>query len=473
VQRFSDSQLLIFKFVINCEQSVKNALGLLKASFYLIKGSYADAFHLARHPRQGFKLLSGISLYSNSVYLIAANAVNALVGFAFWLIAARFYSPTDVGLASAAIAGASLLAMLANLGLGHGLIRFLPHSGKNANSLLNSCFSLGSLTLIIIALIFLGGLDFWSPALLFIKQNPVYLTAFLLFGLASTVSGLTGETFVAERRAGFVLAGGLIFNLLRVPLVILLAAFFRSFGIFASLTIALGVTLLFNVFFFLPRVQPGYHPFFAINKKVVNEMLHFSLANYLSVLFWAAPGLVLPIMVVNLLGAELNAYFYIAWAIGGVLGVIPGAASTSLFAEGSYEQERLGINIWRSLKMILLLLVPAVILVLAFADRLLLFFGTAYAENAATLVRILAVASLPLAINIVYLAIKRVEKKLKVIVNLTAFVAVVTLGLTYLLLPYLGINGAGIAWLVSQAVIALVIITSWLKRISYRSVSPS
>jgi O-antigen/teichoic acid export membrane protein len=354
--------------------------------------------------------------------------------------------------------------MLANFGLGHGLIRFLPHSGKNAGSLINSCFSLVSLTSLVLALIFLVGINLWSPALLFIKQNPIYLTAFLLFVLASTLLTLTGETFIAERRAGFVLAGGLIFNLLRLPLVILLAAFFHSFSIFASVGIALGVALLISIFFFLPRAQPGYRPFFAVNKKVVNEMLHFSFANYLAILFWTAPGLVLPIMVVNLLGAELNAYFYIAWAIGGLLSVIPGAASTSLFAEGSYEAERLGINIWRSLRMILLLLFPAVMLILAFADKLLLPFGTAYAENAAILVRILAVASLPLAINIVYLAIKRVEKKLKIIVSLTAFIAIATLGLTYLLLPHMGINGAGLAWLISQSVIALVIMASSLKR---------
>ncbi|MCL0079864.1 polysaccharide biosynthesis C-terminal domain-containing protein [Dehalococcoidia bacterium] len=414
--------------------------------------------------RDRLKQLFHIPLYSNAIYLIAASAVNALFGFAFWLIVARFYSPTDIGLASAAISAASLLAMLANLGLGYGLIRFLPHSGKNASSIINSCFSLGSLTSVVLALIFLGGINLWSPALLFIKQNPVYLTAFLLFTLVSTLSILTAETFVAERRAGFVLAKGIIFNLLRLPLVILLAAFFYSFGIFASLTIALGVALLIGISFFLPQAQPGYRPFFAVNRKVVNEMLLFSFANYLSVLFWTAPGLVLPIMVVNLLGAEFNAFFYIGWAIGGVLIMIPTAASASLFAEGSYEQERLGINIWRSLKMILLLLVPLVVLVLTFADKLLLLFGIAYSENATTLVRILAISSLPLAVNIVYLAIKRVEKKLKVIVSLTALAAIVTLGLAYLLLPHMGINGAGIAWLVSQAVIALVIVASWLKK---------
>lgn len=414
--------------------------------------------------RDRLKQLFHIPFFSNALYLMIASAVSALFGFAFWVIAARFYSPIDVGLASAAISGVSLLAMLANLGLGYGLIRFLPYSGKNANSMINSCFSLGSLTSVVVALIFLGGINLWSPALLFIKQNLIYLAAFLLFTLASTLSILTAATFVAGRRANFLLATSLVFGLLRLPLVVLLAVFFHSFGIFASWGIALGVALLFSIFFFLPRAQPGYRPFFAVNRKVVNEMLHFSFANYLSILFWTAPGLVLPIMVVNLLGAELNAYFYIAWAIGGVLGVIPSAASMALFAEGSYEQERLGINIWRSLKMILLLLVPAVVLILAFADKILLLFGIAYSENATTLVRILAICSLPLAVNIVYLAIKRVEKKLKVIVSLTALVTVVTLGLAYLLLPHTGINGAGIAWLVSQAIIALMIVASWLKR---------
>jgi hypothetical protein len=70
---------------------------------------------------------------------IAARAVNALFGFPFWLIAARFYSPVDIGLPSAALSGASLLAMLASPGLGYELIRFLTHLGKNASCMINSC----------------------------------------------------------------------------------------------------------------------------------------------------------------------------------------------------------------------------------------------------------------------------------------------------------------------------------------------
>ena len=192
-------------------------------------------------------------------------------------------------------------------------------------------------------------------------------------------------------------------------------------------------------------------------------MLHFSFANYMGALFWSAPVMVLPIMVVNLLGAELNAYFYIAWSVSSVLTMVPTAASTSLFVEGSHEEDKLRPNVWRSLKMVSIILVPAVILVLAFADKLLLLFGNVYSENATTLLRILTISALPLAVNLVYLGIKRVEKKLKVIVGLSVFSAVATLGLSYLLLPRMGIDGVGIAWLVSQGAIALVIAASWKK----------
>ena len=410
------------------------------------------------------KRLFYIPLYSNALYLMVANAANALFGFAFWIIVARFYPPEDVGLASAAISAVSLLAALANLGLGYGLIRFLYYSGKNANNMINSCFTIGGLTSVVVALIFILGLDFWSPALVFIRQNPVYLIAFVFFTIALTLSLLTEQTFVAERRAGFVLAKNLIFNLLRLPLPILLAVFFHSFGIFASWGISLGVAFLVSVPLFLPRVQSGYRPFFAINREAVNDILHFSFANYTGNLFWAAPVFILPIMVVNLLGAELNAYFYIAWAIGGTLTMLPTVTSISLFAEGSYDEEKLGLNIWRSLKMVFVILTPIVILVLAFADKLLLLFGSSYSENATTLLRLLSIAALPLAINVVYLGIKRVERKLKVIVGLTVFAAAVTLGLSFYLLPLIGVNGAGIAWLTSQGVIALVIVASSLKK---------
>ena len=414
--------------------------------------------------KERLKQLFRTSLYSNAIYLMAASALSALLGFAFWIVVARFYSPEDVGLASAVIAAVGFVVLFSHLGLGMGLVRFLPHSGENANSMINTIFTIGTLASLAVAFIFIAGLGFWSPALLFIRQDPFYLAAFVIFAIVNQVLYLTEETFIAKRRTGFVVAKNLIFCLLKLPLPILLAAYFHSFGIFASWGISLCVVLLLCLFLFLPRIQPGYRPFPTINREVIGVMRRFSFANYLSVLFWAAPSVVMPIMVVNLLGAESNAYFYIAWAIGTMPAMVSSSASTSLFAEGSNEEEKLGLNIWRSLKMVFLILVPAVILMLAIADKLLLLFGGPYAENGTTLLRIMAISNLPFAINITYLSIKRVEKKLGVLVGLTAFTAAVTLGLTCLLLPRMGINGAGIARLAAQGIVALIIAASWLKK---------
>jgi len=225
------------------------------------------------------------------------------------------------------------------------------------------------------------------------------------------------------------------------------------------------VAFLLGMFFLMPRVRPDYRPLFVISKKVVNEIKHFSFANYIADLFSSASISILPIMVLNLLGREPTAYFYIAWSIGSASAMISGAVSTSLLVEGSHDEERLGLNLWRSLRLILLTVVPAVILILAIAPYLLLLFGGSYSESGASLLRIVAISALPWSINLVYLAKLRVEKKLKVTVGFTAFIAVLTLGLAYFLLPRMGINGAGIAWLATHGIIALVVtVTSFRGR---------
>lgn len=46
------------------------------------------------------------------------SAVQALLGFVFWILAARLYTAEAVGLASAALSAVSLLSLLAIFGLG-------------------------------------------------------------------------------------------------------------------------------------------------------------------------------------------------------------------------------------------------------------------------------------------------------------------------------------------------------------------
>jgi O-antigen/teichoic acid export membrane protein len=402
-------------------------------------------------------------LYSNALYIMSANAANTIVGFVFWIVAARLYSTEEVGQAAALLSAASLLAMLSSLGFGYGLIRFLGTS-KNPVTLINSSFAVVASVSIAAAVIFIVGPGLWSPAVVSIRQNPPYLLVFALTVPVAALALLTDNAFLARRTARFVLARNLIFNLLRLVLLTVLAASLHSFGIFASWGAAVFVSLLFGVFLFLPRAQSGYRLSVSLDHRAVGGILRFSFANYLSDILWSAPALIIQsILVVNMLGSESNAYFSIAWAMTGILTMVPSAVSTSLFAEGSYDEARLGQSIWRSLKMTFLLLTPAVILVSLLADKFLLMFGAQYSQNAATLLRLLAAASIPGAVNAVFFSIKRVQKKTKVMVGLAAFFCVATIVLSYILLPYAGIAGAGIAWLATQSCIALVVVAQWLR----------
>lgn len=405
-----------------------------------------------------------VPLYSNALFLMGASVFSSLIGFVFWLVAARFYPDEAVGLASALISAMGLAVSFSKLGLELGLVRFLKRHSEDPKAIINTVFTVGLLASVAAALIFIAGLDLWSPALLFIRETPLYLFAFVFFCAVSSLNNLSDHSFIASRRSGFVVASGLIFGILKVILAIALASFLTSFSIFASWGIGMTAAVIISIFVLLPIAQRGYRFAVTIKKKILGDMLGYSFANYISMLLWGTPALIFPLMVVNLLGAEANAYFYIGWAVSNVIVMIPQSVTTSLLAEGSYDETNLKTHILRSLKIIFLLLVPAVVAVLLLADKLLWLFGTQYSASATELVRIMTLAVLPLAVNILYLNIKRVQKDLKMIVGMPAFIAVISIVLALILLPQIGFNGVGIAWLAAHACCAVVIVVNWLWR---------
>ena len=398
-------------------------------------------------------------LYANALYLMLSTIVTSLCGFFFWLIAARFYSEAVVGYSSAIISALNLLAALSLVGLNISLVRFLPQA-DNPRKMINTCFTLSSLASLLAAAIFLAGLDFWSPALSFVRENAIFCLAFLFFAVLWTLSLLIDYAFLAKRRTGFTLSKNTIFSLLKLPLPVLLALYFQTFGVVVSWGIALAVALAVAMLIFLPRVQDGYRPLPALDLGVLKKQWRYSSGNYLVNILSTAPGYLLPLMVVNLLGAEQNAYFYIAWMMANLFFIIPGAASSSLFAEGSHFEDRLRENVVKSLKSTFLLLVPATILLAAAGKWLLLVFGHDYSLNALPLLWVLCLSSLPSGVNYIYTGILRVTGRITELIIIWGFIAIGALVISYLLLPLTGIIGIGYAWLGVQLIVAIYILAA-------------
>lgn len=436
---------------------------LIKKLTVFIKDSISDAVKILT-TREGVKSLYHVSLYRNATYLLLDSAITALGGFVFWVIAARFYTTESLGLASAAIAAVGLISSISGLGLSFAVIRFLPGSGDRARKIINSCLTVGGLVSLVLAIIFLAELDLWSPALMRVRDNTLYSILFVTFVWANTLFSFTKVVFVAQRRSGLVLSQGLIANVIRFIPLVALATVFATFGIFVSWGIAILAAGVIAILFLLPSAQKGYRPFPTINRKIISEMINFSLSNYLVGLLAMASSSILPLMVINILGAEQNAYFTISWLIGTTIATVPAAITTSLFAEGSHDEKVLGNQVKRSLKFILLLLTPVIIIILLFGNWLLQLLRPEYAQNAATLLHVLTITALPLSINSLYFTVKRVQKEMKSVVIMNAFISVVTLGVSYFLLPRMGVLATGIGWLSANGIVALLVVASWIRK---------
>ena len=382
-------------------------------------------------------------LFKNSIFIMLTSVSGAGFGFIFWMLAAKLYPPEDVGIATALISSMALLVLLSRFGLDFSIIRFFPTHDKSrifsTSAIITTSFA------VIFGAIFIAGVDIFSPELHLLK-SPQNAVLFLIFLAASSATALTDFLFVAIRRAGFLFLQSIVVGsriLFLIPLVVLGAVgIFGAVGISVVLALAAALVLL---------VRSGIRVRAAIDRGFLNDAFHFSAGNYLASLFMTAPNMILPIMVLNTLGAEEAAYYYIAFAIAALLFMIPNSISMSLFVEGSHG-ESLKRIVMKSLIVIFSLIVPAAALLYVCGGWLLGMVGADYAAGGLEVLRVMVVASLFVGVNYVYFAIKRVQKDVKGIVVLSGLVSGLVVGFGYVFMVMYGVVGVGYAWLVGNVV---------------------
>ena len=404
------------------------------------------------------------SLYVSSFYLIATNIVNAAFGFLFWAGAARLYTPQEVGLAAAAVSAIGLLTMVSTLGLDYAMIRFLSHAA-NPQGIINSSLTIGTSAALVLSFVFLEGVGIWSPVLRPSRTNLVFAAILIIGPALTTVVGLLNSIFLARKQTHWVWVQSSVFGATKVLCAVALAGVGRLIGLIGAWVLGLSAAVGCGLALFLPRVEDRRHRLRpAVNLAVINDMTHFAFANYAGTVLWTAPSLLLPLLVTHLAGSEANAYFYVAFSVSGLLSVIPTAVSLSLFAHGSHDESELVRLTLASLRFSLGLLVLAVGIVFVFGGKLLLLFGKAYSLQATELLWLLALSAIPIAVNSLYFSVRRVQNRMDQVLIYMGLILGVTVGLSLALVPRVGLIGAGVAWLVGQGSVAVLIAALYLLR---------
>ena len=407
------------------------------------------AIHLFRTP-----------LFTNAFYLWGTAAGAAVAGFAFWALVARLYDADEVGLGSAALSIVTLLAMFSHLGLGTGLIRFLPESGEGGPRLANAVFTTSVVGAVVSSAVFLVGVPLWAPSLDFLREQPLYTLAFISFVIASTLYAVQTYAFMAIRKAKYILVQVTFLQLTRLALP-LMAVSFGAFGIVASGGIATALGALIG-FALLAKGLPGYRPRGVADPAAVFKLFPFSLANYVADSLLLTPGLILPLVVVGLLGSTEAAYFYMAWFLGYLLTSASAYLALSLFAEGSYDPGALHALSRNAVAGALAVAAVGALFLLLLGDRLLLAFGRDYATEGVMLLRLVALAALPAAVVNVYLGALRVRRQVGELVIIAGAVAVTTVALSSALLPVMGLAGAGVGNGLGQGLGLAIVLTRML-----------
>ncbi|MFH9011427.1 lipopolysaccharide biosynthesis protein [Streptomyces sp. NPDC017943] len=409
------------------------------------------------------RVLPSEPLVRNGHLLAVGSLVNAGVGAIFWLFATHWYDDEVVGVSYSALSASLLLANIGQLNLNDFLIRFLPCSGRQTRRLLLTCYAVTASWSAVVCLVFVLLVPGLAPDLAFLR-DPLVALWFVAATAAYTVFVLQDGALTAMRRPGWVVAENMVFAVVKIALLAGGAVLALTSGILLSWAGGLLVSLIVANYLLLRRAVPRHE---RDNPEAVRppRLLSYAAADYTGSLFRMAAYTLVPLMVLNALGAEQSAYFSLAWIIGYVLFLVVRNMGSSLVVEAVRRPERLAEHGLRVLRHSGTLLAAGVAVIVAGAPWILRLFGPGYAEHGTTLLRLLALSALPNLVFSVAVDVLRARRRMRLVVGLQVALCVLVLGLVRLLLPVFGVTGAGLAWLAAECLIAaplLVLRSRWL-----------
>lgn len=405
-------------------------------------------------------------LFRNGYALMVNTGATGLLGVVYWLLAARHYSAVDVGRASAAYSAMNLVSGFTAANIVGAVTRFVPQSGRRTSALVLRAYLFSSATAVIAAVLFLLTVSHWGESYAELR-GVLPALFFTICVIAWGIFTLQDGVLMGLRSAVWVPVENGTFGVVKIALLLAFAAALPSTGIDISWMLPVIVSLpLVNLLIF-GKLMPNHERLTRDRQPpTARQIGRFLAGDYTGALCVLAISNLVPIAVAIRVGPDLNAYFYMAWTIGGMLFLLAVNMATSLTVEGAFDNEALAANCRAALRRTMLLLMPLAAAMALLAPVALGLFGRRYAAYGTPILELLAIATLPKALTEIYLGALRAQSRAKRIAVIQIVRCVLVLGLALALTERMGIVGAGVAVLVSESVIA-VVIAPGLRRVMF------
>jgi O-antigen/teichoic acid export membrane protein len=366
------------------------------------------------------RLRGHVDLFLNAGSLMATTLITSLLGFAYWWVAARVAPAAAVGQASAAVSAMTLIGTIGMFGMGTMLISDLPSLKDRPLSafrvvagqwdLISTCLlvagtaaTIGGVLYVTAAHWFIPGLRAGTPA-----------TVLLVIGIVlNAVTLVLDEALVGLLQGPLQLMRNAWFSIIK--LVLLGGAALLPFALSGGellLTWVAGIVLSTAILArtlrrrgLIDSMKPRLELLRGRGRAAFDHNL-LNLATYL-------PRAALPLVVTAVLSPEANASFYTAFMVLSFLAMVPGNVALTLFAVTSGDRAALRSKVRVGLALCLGGGLPVSLLVVALAGPIMSVFGHQYAASATTALRILALTYVPFVFHHFFLAVSRVNNRVR------------------------------------------------------------
>lgn len=351
------------------------------------------------------------TLIVNSGALAVGTLAAAVLGFAYWWLAARFFPPEAVGRASALLSVVGLAGVLSEAGIGTLLIGENGPRRSKGPQLVSAATLVGLALALGLALAFVIG-----QTLVLGPEGPIngwIVGAAFFFGCGATVvSMLFEDALIGNLNSVGRMVQQVLFSLLKLALIA--AAVVVGYVSNAAILLTWVASLLASwiVFDLLSRGgtrrlvgRPDFRLLYRLRRETFD---HYALDVALQ-----APGIIMPFLVLVLLSPATTAAFALLWMLVTTAAVIPAVAATALFPVVRSNPDQAGHNILVSLFGSLLVSLAGAVVILVYSQEILAFFNPAYPDIAGSSLRLLGFSLLGLTLKYHACALARLNDRMR------------------------------------------------------------
>lgn len=348
--------------------------------------------------------------------LIGTYAATSVLGLAFWMLAARQFSVSAVGVAGAAVAQMTLLAVIGTLGFGTMLITELPKTPQaQRRVLVRTCVvvSAGATAILAAGTALVGGRVLGLAAMAPLAASPEAVATFATGSALAAVALVIDQCVLVIGVGGLQLQRNVIASVVKVVALAVASTlgFTDGMVIFVAWAIGTACSLPYVAWATRGGRLLESRPARLVDLSQLRGLGRAALSNQALNLVLQAPLQVLPIVVTSTLSQHENGIFTTVLQLSGIVFTVPYALAIGVFAAAEGDVAQVRTKMRSTIPLGLAASGAAIVLMYALAPLLLSVFGAQYATEGTTTLRLLVAAGVTFVLKDHFVAYRRVQER--------------------------------------------------------------